>query len=101
MTYDFVFWRTFILSGAALGQTLFVMLYVTFPWWHSFLGRALFLSALTLAVLLDALVVSRWLGLGRNDALFIVLDAAMAAGVWAQLFAFSTIMRTSNREDRE
>ena len=44
-------WRILTISMAAVGQTLFVLLYMTFPWYKTFLGRALFISNLFIYII--------------------------------------------------
>lgn len=87
--------RTTAIAVAAVGQTLFVLVYLTFPWWRSFLGRALFFKALAFALLLDfgmlARMTTEWV---HEDQIFITLYALFAVGVWGQLFAF---LRTRTR----
>lgn len=85
------YWRTVALSAAALGQTLFVVLYLTFPWYRSFLGRALFFKAAVFCLLLDMIVAARLMHWTNADKVFVVLYGVLAAGVWAQFFAFLRI----------
>lgn len=91
MTYDSDFFRTFVLGAAAVGQTLFVALYATFPWHKTFLGRTLFGNALMLAVIMDTFIVTRLLGVGTNDALFIFLYFLLTLSIWAELIVFLMI----------
>lgn len=87
------FWRTLALGSAAVGQTAFVLLYSTFPWWRSFLGRALFYKACTLCVILDVFIVARLLDFGRLDVVFIIMYVALSLGIWFQFFAFLYVKR--------
>ena len=50
---DLEWWRTATIATAAVGQSLLVLLYATFPWYRTFLGRALFIKALTFVLLID------------------------------------------------
>lgn len=94
MLHDLDFWRTFMLGAVAVGQTTFAALYATFPWWKTFLGRALFYKAITLALLSDVFILSRLFDFGDLDVLFVVLYGLLALGVWFQFFAFLSIRRT-------
>jgi len=85
---DADFWRTAMLAGVALGQTLFVILYSTFPWYKTFLGRALYYKALTLALITDVFIASRIWDFGALDVVFVALYFLLGIGVWWQLFAF-------------
>ena len=95
---DINFWRTVTISTAAVGQTLFIGLYVTFPWWRSFLGRALFGKAVVLLVLVDFAALSRLFGFGGVDRIFVVLYGLLALGIWVQFFAFLRV-RLQHREN--
>lgn len=96
---DPVLWRSSVLTLAAVGQTALVTLYVTFPWWRSFLGRALFFNAVTLAVTLDLIAAARWVGRTRDDTLFLLIYSVLALGIWVQTAAFVRVMLTSRRKD--
>lgn len=93
------FWRTVTIISAAIGQTCFTVLYVLFPWWKSFLGRALFFKASSFMILLDVAVLGRALDWSAEDLTFVGLYALVAAGVWAQFFAFLRIrLRGRNQQ---
>lgn len=92
-------WRTVLLGFVALGQTAFVVLYFTFPWQKSFLGRALFFKAVSLAILTDAFIVTRTFPLGNTDLMFILLYALLALGVWAQFFAFLKVRAEGHQNE--
>lgn len=85
---DLYFWRTAGLVAVAAGQTAFVLLYCTFPWWTRFLGKALFFKALALAVLVDLAVIYRVFQFPYADQIFTSLYWVLAFGVWAQTGAF-------------
>lgn len=93
MLRDSEFWRTLLLGVAGVGQTLFVILYMTFSWWQSFLGRALFYKSLILCITLDVGVLARILGLTDLDWFFVVLYACFALGIWWQFLAFLRVKR--------
>lgn len=96
---DIDFWRTAALAFAALGQTLFVLLYLlAFPWWESFLGRALFSKAFVLAFVMDFFIVGRLLGFGTNDMAYFVLYSLLGLAVWAQTVAFLRV-RLAGRQN--
>lgn len=86
---DLELWRTVMLYAVAIGQTLFVALYLTFPWYRSFLGRALFFKGLMLALLVDTGLFAReYPRLLAWDAVFVILYGLLALGVWFQFLAF-------------
>jgi hypothetical protein len=82
------FWRTAGIIFTAVGQTAFVLLYLFWPWWKNFLGRALFFKALALAVLVDVAVIGRMVDWRYEDATFVVLYWVMGFGVWFQFTSF-------------
>lgn len=92
-------WRTTALGIVALGQTMFVTLYVTFPWYRSFLGRALFYKALALATILDLFMLNRVWEIPHKDVVFIILYFVLATGVWFQFAVFLHVMLTNKRDD--
>ena len=89
MIHDIDFWRGVLIAAAALGQTLFVLLYMTFPWYRTFLGRALFIKALTFMLLLDTAAAGRVWDWPHEDVWIITLYGLTALGIWAQFTAFS------------
>lgn len=90
--------RVAFFALAAVLQTLFVILYLTFPWYSTFLGRALFGKALVLAVTLDILILGRIFDIPRLDAIFTALSFGLVVGIFAQLVAFFRV-RIENRQD--
>lgn len=90
-------WRTITIVTAAIGQTMFVLLYMTFPWWKAFLGRALFFKACAFGILLDVAVVGRLVDWSNEDGTFVVLYGVLAVGIWAQFFAFLRTKRKGRR----
>lgn len=98
MHNDIDTWRTVTLASMAFGQTAFVILYLTFPWWRTFLGRALFYKALTLAILLDFGFAARYYDFIRSDKLFVVLYILLAGGIWWQFFAFLHVKQSGRAE---
>lgn len=92
------FWRTAGIVAAAIGQTLFVLLYGTFPWWRNFLGRALFGKALAFMLLVDIAVAGRAFDWRYEDTTFVVLYWTLALGIWWQFFAFLRV-KWEGRQD--
>lgn len=92
--------RTIALSFVAIGQTCFVLLYATFPWWRSILGKALFYKALTLGVIVDMFFVVRLLPEWPYwDNVFVGLYFVLGTGVWLQFAVFLYIAMTRNRAE--
>lgn len=90
---DIQTWRSISLGFGAVGQLLFVLLYMTFPWWKNFLGRALFYKAVMLSALTMFVFVARTLGWKHYDWAFVVLYTLLGVGIWWQFFAFLRIKR--------
>lgn len=91
-------WRTLTLGGVATGQIAFCLLYATFPWYKSFLGRALFFKALVLALITGTYLLTRLLGWTNINETFIILYGLLAVGVWVQFFAFLKVRREGKAE---
>lgn len=71
----------------AVAQTAFVILYGMAPWWRDFVGRALFIKSLTLAVLIDTAVVDSFLPKGIGLTYFVVLYWLVVMGICWQFVA--------------
>ena len=94
-------WRTVTISLAAVGQTLFVLLYMTYPWYRTFLGRALFIKALTFVLLLDVAVAGSIWNWNHEEKWIVLLYGLTAFGIWAQLIAFLRQKTTPRHNDKE
>lgn len=95
------FWRSAALYGLALGQTLFVILYFTFPWYKTFLGKALFFKAFVFAFVLDLALYARLNPEFTNwDVIFTCMYALLGVGVWFQFFAFLRVRTEGKRKER-
>lgn len=95
---DLNVWRTITLGLLALGQTCFAVLYGFFPFYRTFLGRALFYKAMTFAVLVDMYILTRFWEVSHADELFVALYALLAVGVWWQFFAFLRVWKKARRD---
>lgn len=98
--WDIEVWRTVAIGAMAVGQTLFASLYLTFPWWRTFLGRSLFVKALVFALLLDVLFFARMWDWGYELETLLTLYILLAVAIWGQLFAYVRVRRES-QESRE
>ena len=85
---DFESLRVFALSLAAFGQTVFVLMYVLWPWWSDFLGRSLFFKSLGIMLLLNFSLLFRGVEWRYEDVFFTALYFVFAIGVWVQVGAF-------------
>lgn len=92
------FWRTAGILFAAVGQTLFTVLYFTFPWYANFLGRALFFKATAFMLLVDVAVAGRVWDWPGEDAIFVFLYWVLGIGIWYQFMAFLRV-RLEDRQD--
>lgn len=92
----YVEWRTHAITAAAVGQTVFVLLYLLWPWYRNFLGRSLFFKSLTLMLVLDFGTVFRFIHWEYEDLVFTALYTIHAVGVWVQVVAF---LRVKYREE--
>lgn len=78
-----------LITIAAPGQTLFVLIYgLRSPWYKSLLGRALFTKSLALALLLDISLVGHWWPTYPGQKpIGIVVVGLVLIGAWMQLVA--------------
>lgn len=93
-------WSLRLLYAAAIGQTLFVVLWATRPWYRLWIGRALMVKSATLMIYLDwaVLVVNGW---SANRALMaVVLFGLITVGIWTQLAALSYEMSRARKSRR-
>lgn len=86
-------WGTFLAFVCAPAANLFPLLYgTTAPWWRSWTGRAIIISKVGLALLVDAAVLFRWNGAkpywGFNE-LRLGAFALITVGTYLYLFAFA------------
>ena len=93
--------RTTFLVIATLGQAVFVLLYVALPWYKSHLGRALFFKASAMLALLALGTLGRVTGNPAPDAIFTMLYATMAIGIWWQVTAFVRVFLGKEEIDHE
>lgn len=98
---DLDWWRTATIATAALGQSMFVLLYATFPWYRTFLGRALFINATTLVLLIDVAVAGRIWDWEHEEIWIVILYGLTAFGIWAQLIAFIRQKATHHHDNKE
>lgn len=78
-------WRLIVIFGAALGQTLFIMVYAFTPWWRGHVGRAVFLANFTLCILIDTIAIRVFVNNHGTDVFALVAYSAVAVAIWYQL----------------
>lgn len=88
-----------IIGGAAVGQTLFCVLYTTLPWWRSNVGRALFLKAVTLAIFVDAVAVRVFFPDTITQQMALYLYGLVAAAIWYQLIALIRVRLKAKQDE--
>jgi NhaP-type Na+/H+ or K+/H+ antiporter len=86
-----------IVCLAALPANLFPLVYSRRPWRASFLGRALMVKAVGIALLIDLSIVRLVLPeIPYYEILRLVVFAVVATGIWLQ---FMSLVRASNDRD--
>lgn len=88
-----------VFGGAALGQTLFVLLYCTLSWWRSATGRALFLSSFTLALVLDTIIVQIVLERDFPGWLYVAFFGFVAMAAWYQLITLIVVRLRAKKNE--
>jgi len=92
-------WKNTAFVIAAVGQNLFILLYMTFPWYRTFLGRALFFNAITFGFLVNMAVASVAWDWPDQDQVMFTAYTVTALGIWAQLIAFIREKRTPKEKE--
>lgn len=92
-----------LLWAAALGQTAFVVTWVTMPWWTHWVGRALMVKSLALMIYLDiALVLARVDYFYGLHLLATILFGFIVIGIYTQLITLlHEATRKNGRPSRE
>lgn len=81
--------QMFLMWTAAFGQTVFVVLWATRPWYRTLIGRALMTKGLALTLVLWFWIVGYYFpDHPYRGEIRDVLLAAVAVGIWAQVVAF-------------
>lgn len=75
-----------LLWTAAVGQTLFIGLWVSLPWWTHWIGRALMVKSLALMTYLDLALVFHYVtAFPALGLLGVILFSFVVIGIWTQL----------------
>lgn len=84
-------WSLRLVYAAAVGQTLFVILWGTLPWYRTRVGRALMVKSVSLMVYLDwaVLVINGWVPIAHRENIAVVLFGLITVGIWTQLTALT------------
>lgn len=94
-----------LVHGMLVGQTTFVAIWATLPWWRLWVGRALMLKSFALDLLIAAAVANYWLvtELGPYpgmDIITMTTHILILLGIWSQVFAIAHEIRSARRDDR-
>ena len=85
-------WQICTLVVAAAASTLFVFAYGLFArWWRTQVGRALMLSEISLAILLDLSLVAHWTGYRVPDGVAEGIFIGIAVTSLMRLYAFGYV----------
>lgn len=95
------FWRTVGIALATAGQVLFTLIYLTWRWRETFLGKALFFKACAFSVVLAVAFLSRVSDFPHEDEIFVAMYYLLALGVWVQFIAFLRVRRSRTTKVRE
>jgi hypothetical protein len=91
-----------LLWASAVGQTLFVVLWMTMPWWRHWVGRALMVKSIALGIYLDFALVHNYIDpYPALPLLGVILFGFITIGIWTQLatLAHEAKRPTGNDED--
>lgn len=94
-------WSIRLLHVCAIGQTLFVLLWGTLRWWRRWVGRALMVKSLALALFLDTALVNYYLPPYSHEQLIGTLEFALVAvGIMSQLAVIAFEIVRARRSHR-
>ena len=89
------------LGSAALAQFVFVLQYVTIPWWSSVLGRVLFsIAVLSLFVLTSASVGLAW-DWPYEYEVRLATCVLLSIALWAQVVTVAKLRSAAAKRERE
>lgn len=95
---DLVDVTVWLLWAAAAGQTAFIVTWATLPWHTHWVGRALMVKSVSLAVYLDfALIVHYLRPFPSLVLLGVILFGFITVGIWTQLAAILYEIRRRRR----
>lgn len=95
-------WSVRLLHISAVGQTLFVLIWMTLPWFKSWVGRALMVKSLALMALLDEALLFYYLPPVPHEALLgVLIFALVCLGIWSQVAAIGFEMWRGLRARRQ
>ena len=90
--------RLWIIIAAAIVQTTFVAIYATRPWFRSFTGRAIFVKASALMLLVDVSVVHAFIDYPAEQTVEDLVYVLVLLGMTWQLIALLYEPRLGRRK---
>lgn len=84
---------------AAIGQTMFVALWIFQGWWRTWIGRALMVKSVAWMVYIDAAIISAWATFSQR--LWEALFAGIVLGIYSQLVAMGWEVFRARRNRRK
>lgn len=91
-------WTVRLVHVSAVGQTLFVLLWWSLPWYRTVVGRALMVKSFTLMLYLDwAVAVYHFGPFDHQEAIGVALFGLIAFGIWSQVVAIAREMWRARR----
>jgi hypothetical protein len=86
---------------SAVAQTVFVVLWLTLPWWREWVGRALMIKSVALALFLDFSLINHYAGdYAWRPYITAALFALVTAGIVSQVIALPYEMWSASRDRR-
>lgn len=87
---------------SAVAQTVFVVLWLTLPWWREWVGRALMVKSVALALFLDFSLINHYAGeYAWRPYLTAGLFALVTAGIVSQVIALPYEMWSAGQDRRK
>lgn len=90
-----------LLHIAAAGQTLFMLMWMTLPWWRAWVGRALMVKSVAMGLFLVSAVVHHHVDTyAWEPVVVLLLFAGVTLGIWSQVLAIGLEIRAARRGSR-
>jgi hypothetical protein len=102
LTADSLTWAIRLLHISAVGQTLFVLIWATLPWWRTFIGRALMVKSVALMLYLDwSVLVYHYGPFNNQNTIGLLLFAFITVGILTQLSVLSREVHKARKARNE
>lgn len=90
--------QIYMFAVGAVGQTLFVLIYVWGRWWAHYVGRTLFVKSFMLMLMMDVSTINIFFDYQYENQTKTTMITLVAVAIWLQLFAIIRQRREGHLE---